>query len=641
MEKLKERKMYKKPKVRQKKSILVLAWIVPIVALLISFGMMKDYFDQRGQSITILVNDVQGLNVRKSHIEYRGVKIGKLNSIKPDPYNLEKFIISAQIYKEFNYFIKKGTQFYVVKSNIGIDKIENIGTVLTGNYIELIPPTTNSYYLSNLPKETTFQALDEKPKNKGMFLNLKSKNGTLNIGTKVVFNGVQIGEIVKKLLLKELIEYKIVIYKKYQYLLTNESYFYIQNPVELSFTQEKLDFKIAPFKDMFFGLITLINDKKLKSIDKNWLYESLSELYYKKEKGFNITLKSDVIGKDEKLYFKGIEIGKVTDIFIQDSQKYAKLFVKEQFKKYITINTKFYKQSAIKTDIGLDGINIDIPSIKEIVFGGISFDYEKGDQNLEGNIFNLYLSKDEIKQIALEKEFFDITIKLNDLDNIKTSSNIFLNNVPIGKVKEIYLDELTPTVIVSVENKYKKFFGSDSKIYVEGIQVSLSKVKNLSLEVLGDKFILIPSEKSGLKKEYYVTHKNPIDSIFKEGKRFIIKSSDAKDLSINTPIFYKYTKIGNIEKIDLNTRTDDIELHLFIEQKYMKYINEDTLFYQDKTLNAKFGLFDSKVEIGSMKTFFQGGINIGFMYDLDENTEIINKDKNGFFIFLKEDPFFD
>jgi hypothetical protein len=42
-----------------------------------------------------------------------------------------------------------------------------------------------------------------------------------------------------------------------------------------------------------------------------------------------------------------------------------------------------------------------------------------------------------------------------------------------------------------------------------------------------------------------------------------------------------------------------------------------------------------------MKTFFQGGINIGSLKDLDKDDKISNKDKNGFFIFLKEDPFFD
>lgn len=639
MEKLKETKMYKKPKVKQKKSILVLAWIIPIIALVISFGMMKDYFDQKGQTITLYSKDVKGLNIRKSHIEYRGVHIGDLKSIKPDPHNLDQFIIKAQVYKEYNYLVKKGSNFWIVESTIGVDKIENIGTVLTGNYIELIPPTTNSYYLSQLPIQKSFNVLETKPHESGEKINLKSDNGDIGVSTKIAYKGIKVGEVIAKDLESEQIDYTLLIYDKYKYLLDDTTRFYIQKPLEFNFSKEGLQVELAPFKEMMFGSIVLVQDEKLISTNSKILHPTKNKLFYMKEEGFEIDLIGDSIKENQKVFYKGVEIGYVDSIDFVDKTKVAKLFIKNKYKNYVTNNSKFYKQSSIDAEVSFEGVNVTVGSLDEIVFGGIVLEYFKGNSSFKKQ-YKLYNSKREIRNEEEQKEVFEITVNVEDLGNIRTTSKLYFKNVQIGSVKDIKLENDKPQIILLVKNKYKHLFGRNAKIYLEGIQLSLSKFKNISLEVLGDKFMLVPSYDDGFKSEFMIDGLNPIETKYLDGKRFIIKSSNAKDLNINTPILYKYVKIGNIERIELDTRSDDINLHVYIQKEYAKYIHEDTTFYLDKVIDAKFGIFNSKVEFGSLKTLLNGGINIDIIDEkTKEDTAIENKDKNGFYQLLRSNPF--
>ena len=147
-----------KPIIKRKKSTMILAWLAPIVAIIISYSMLENYFEQKGNIITIYTKDIKGLNVAKSHIQFRGLKIGKLLSMSIDKKDLKRFKITAQIYKEFNYFIREGSKFWIVSPNINLNKIENLGTILTGNYIEVSPPTKDIKKLKKLSLKKVFTA---------------------------------------------------------------------------------------------------------------------------------------------------------------------------------------------------------------------------------------------------------------------------------------------------------------------------------------------------------------------------------------------------------------------------------------------------------------------------------------------------
>ena len=710
--------MDKKPIIKRKKSTLVLVWLAPIVAIIISYGMLENYFNKKGNIITIYTQDIKGLDIAKSHIEFQGLKIGKLIAMSIDKTDIKKFKITAQIYKEYNYFIKKGSKFWIVSPNINLNKIENISNVLTGNYIEVLPPTRDIKELNKLEFKKVFIAQENKPKKDGKTIDLLCQNGDISEDTKVLYKGINVGEVINKQLLEnKKLSYSILIYKKYINLVNDKSLFYKIDPIDLEITPKKLSLKVASINNLLKSSISFINDPTIKDKNTKCLYKNkeelyfndtviiltlkenknISEIYYNNEQvakvikniydektntkklyvkfknkyfyllktnpkfhliknkidiedlnianllsgtkiimtnqfnkktpikdsyivkkydksslenGLKISFLSDSVAKDEKILYKNIEIGFIEKVYLDSDGKKAIGFIYKKYQNLINNSTKFYKLNDLDIDMSLDGINMSIGSFKQIYKGGISFVTKNKRDKTNNRKFSIYKSLINIKEEIKEDNSFDITINFEDGYNLKKSSNIFYKNIKIGEVQKIELSDNIQAVI-KIDNKYKKLFNKTSKIYMEGMKVSLNGIKNISSTIMGDKLHLVTNIKDkGFKTNYKIDSINPIETKYKDGLRVIVSHTNSKNISLNAPVYYKYFQIGSIENIELNTTTNNIDISVFIEKKYIKYIKNNTIFQYTDIVDIEFGLLKSKIKIGNFESLIKGGLSI-------------------------------
>jgi paraquat-inducible protein B len=714
------------PVVKKKKSLIIIAWLAPIVALVISFGMMQEYFDKQGNTITIYTDNIKNLDLRKSHIEYNGVDIGDLISIKPDSENLKRFEIKAQIYKEFNYLVKKGSQFWIVSNEISTDKIENIGTILTGDYIETLPPTFDIHELKSLENQKVFTALEQKPNQFGKVIELSTQNASVSNGAKVQYKGIDVGEVIdKRLTPNGDVDYKIVIFDKYQKLIKKHTYFYQEKPLNLKVSMSKLDLEVAPIRHILNGSISFINDEEIKNKRKEYLYENQDELYYddnsvllklkanknfdyvkyndeivakvidsnydmksnlkifkvkfkskynyilqsdpeflvvknewdikhinlkkiiqgdqlivrnniyKKTKlksnynikivdpigdkiGLEFTIAGDNIVADEKILYKNIEVGFVKDIDLEGGVKKAKVVIYKKYTDLIDDQTKFYRLKDLDAKVSMEGVKFSVGSFKQIFYGGISFIVSKNRGIFTKKEYKLYDSFDSIKEFETKDDYFYISVKMDDSYDLRKTSKLYYKNHAIGEVVGISLEK-NIDVKIKVENKYKYMFGMGSKIYLEGMKFSMEKVKNISSAILGDKLYLVPSMNKIFKKSFQLDSINPIDTKYKDGLRVKVIYSDSKNLSVGTPLYYKFIEIGKIEDVSLNHITKNVELLVFVENEYKSYIKNNSIFYKTKLVDIDLGLFGSKVDIGTIKSLLKGGISVTSPKEFESN----------------------
>jgi len=712
------------PNVKKKKSTIIIAILAPIVAIIISYGMLQEYINQKGNEIVIYINDIKGLDVSKSHLEFQGLKIGKLKSISIDENNLKRFKVTVQIYKEFNYFIKEGTKFWIVSPQVNLNRIENIGTVLTGNYIEVLPPTLDIGKLENLEYKYKFTALESRPKNKGKIVNLVSSNGKISNNSTIEYKGIKIGEILNKKILKSnKINYTILIYEKYINLINSKTLFYKVDPLDIKLSASELSINVPSISNILYSSINFINDDSIIDKNRSILYDSKSQIYLNnrviklKVKGHNnfdyiyykntkvatvmdnkFNLKTNIntiyvkfnfkyfyllktdpkffikknnidfsnlnlkkiidndkliivnnfnkktkikdiytvnkfdeninikgiileltdiknINKNEKILYKNIEIGFVKDIYLKNGTKKAKILIYNKYKNLINNSTIFYQIEDFNLDISLEGVEFSVGSFQQLYKGGISFITHNKGLKFTKKVFPIYKNIKLAKDIINKPNFFNITLNLKDAYNLKTTSNLYYKNVKIGTVRDIKLDD-NVKVSVKIDNKYKYLFTKKSTIYMEGTKISIENVQNLSSSILGDKLHLISIKDKSFKDTFIVNDINPIDTKYKNGLRIVLEHTNAKDISVSTPIFYNDYPIGKVESLSLNTKTDMIQAHIFIDPKYTKYIKEDTIFTKTIIIDMDLGLFSSTVKIGTVDNFMHGGI------------DIINKDSN-------------
>ena len=360
---------------------------------------------------------------------------------------------------------------------------------------------------------------------------------------------------------------------------------------------------------MLNSSISFVNDKNINNKDSKYIYKSKDEIY-KNLKLTKLIFVGDSISSGEKILYKNIEIGFVKEVYLENDIKKATAYIHKKYENLINNSTQFYKLKDMNFDISTKGIKVNIGSFKQIYNGGISFVTQNKLGKLDRKSFNIYKDLDYVKRANQKNNFFYATVHLKELYNLKDTSKLYYKNIEIGEVESIKLKE-DIQVRLKVHNRYKDLFHKNSIIYLEGMVVSLQKVKNISSSIFGDKLHLVAMGHSKIfKNEFDIDSINPIDTKYKDGLRVVLVHTNSKDISIDAPVYYNYFKIGNIESIDLNTVTNKIEITLFIEKVYQKYIQRDTIFKKTSVIDIDLGLMSSKIKIGTLESLSKGGIDV-------------------------------
>ncbi len=591
---------------KRKKSIVILAWIAPIVAIIISISMVYDYYTKAGNSITITLNNIEGLDLRQSHIQYNGLHIGDISSMSLDQNNINQFIIEANIYAQYNYLVKEGAIFYKVAPKLSINETSSLSNILKGNYIELIPPSTNIKELNKLKEKFIFKGYDTKPNTDGVVFELISNDGNFGISSAILFKGLQIGEVIHKKIDRYDIKYKVLIYEQYKYLISSTTKFYQINPLQINASIENIDIKIPSIKNMLsssIGFVTPSNDKNIKTSYR--LYKSKDLIIPNKDNKnyFTFKIKANGISTSDFVIYKGVIVGQIDTVKLEPSTNTVTGKIYAKYKYLINNSTVFYKPKALKTKLSTDGLKVEIPALKELALGGVTFITPEQKAKLTTNRFSFYENIDTL----YDSEKFTIKLTVEDNYNIKKTSKLYYKNIAIAKVKKITLDK-DITIIIEGDKKYKYLFGKNSKIYLKGTKISLDGVENLSSTVLGDNLYLIADKNNSFKNKFTLDSINPDKVHYEKGLRVQLKANDSKNITVGSPIYYKGFEVGEIYDANLVKEGKNIIFNLFIKEKYKNIVKTKSRFYKATTIDIDAGVFGAKIKLGSAKSMLKGGI---------------------------------
>jgi len=591
---------------KRKKSIVILAWIAPIVAIMISVGMVYDHYTKKGNSITITFDNIDGLDVRQSHIQFNGLHIGDIESMTLDKQNINRFIVKANIYAQYNYLIKEGSIFYKVAPKLSIDGASALSNILKGNYIEIIPPTKNVYKLKMIKDQFDFDGYNEKPKTSGVMFDITSSDGSFGVTSSILFKGLKIGEVIKKKIDNYNINYKVLIYEEYKYLISSTTKFYQINPFELNASLENINIKIPSIKNMLsssIGFVTPSYDEDIKTSyvlhkSKDTVnVDSINKEFY------TFKIKANDVSQTDFVIYKGVIVGHINNVELKTDINVVSGKIYSKYKYLINNSTYFYKPKAIKTNLSTEGLKIEIPALKEIALGGLTFITPNLKEKLTNKTFTFYEDVDTL----YESEKFKIILKVKDNYNIKITSRLYYKNISIAHVKKITLED---DIVIQIEGekKYQYLFGENSKIYLEGTKVSLEGIKNLSSSILGDNLYLIPDKNNSFKSQFTLDSINPDVTHYKKGLRIQLKAKESKNITVGSPIYYKGFEVGEIYDADLINEGETIVFNLFIKEKYANIVKRNSEFYKATIIDMDLGLFGAKIKMGSAKSMLKGGI---------------------------------
>ena len=152
----------------------------------------KEAANLSGTAITIKVADADGLKVG-TPIRFKGLDVGKVEGVDLSA-DLQSVLLKARITEVPERIARAGTQFWVVKPALGIVKTENLGTLVTGQYLEVQPAAKSP------GPQRDFVALPEKPEvlgpQEGLALVLSAaRRGSIKPGVPVTYREIPVGKV--------------------------------------------------------------------------------------------------------------------------------------------------------------------------------------------------------------------------------------------------------------------------------------------------------------------------------------------------------------------------------------------------------------------------------------------------------------
>lgn len=153
----------------------------------------RDSALQLGVPITLRLSDGDGLQPG-TQVRYKGLEVGRVEHLRLSD-DLQEVILEARITRSAEQIAREGSRFWVVKPELGLTRTANLGTLVSGQYLEVQPSAPGS------ARQTDFRVLPAAPnqlrEEKGLRVVLSApRRGSIKPGVQVSYREVPVGKVV-------------------------------------------------------------------------------------------------------------------------------------------------------------------------------------------------------------------------------------------------------------------------------------------------------------------------------------------------------------------------------------------------------------------------------------------------------------
>ncbi len=206
-----------------------------------------------------------------------------------------------------------------------------------------------------------------------------------------------------------------------------------------------------------------------------------------------------------------------------------------------------------------------------------------------------------------------IQISFDEASVIQTEkTKVRFRGVDIGVVKKVTLSFDRKDVIVHVrlEKGADDFAVAGSKFWIVTPKVSFQGLSGLDTLFSGPYIEAMPGPADAEIQTRFKGRSQPAEDAdtLESTSTYTLTTTSAESLNTGDAITYRGLNVGTIGKIALNKTAQTIEVQLLILNKYTRLIRTNTVFWNKVGIQAKLGLFGSKIKVNSVDSIMRGGI---------------------------------
>ena len=550
-------------------------------------------------------------------IIFKGIEIGKVIEVALHKDSLNS---KAFVYEEYKYLLTKNTKFFLEKPTISLEGIENLGNIIKGNYIGI------EYKKGDF--KNTFTAIDKKDINNvndNIRIELLSENlNSISEKSKVYYKNIQIGKVEKYALSSDLknVKISILIDEEYKDLVNDHNLFYDMSSKLVELKNLNLNINYSGVEPLLNGAIGLVGEKRKDSkVTKKEFklyssYKDVEKLKRVYNTGFieEVEFDNDFLLKtDMAILYKNQEIGFVKDISFDDKKSKVSLFIYNEFKKYITKNSRFYKKSSVNFKASLSGVLFEVDNFSSLIDGSIELD------NTSTKAFEkiqIFANEDK-----MNNSINSITIVFDDVEGLqKDFSQLTYKGVNVGKVTDVKLNDKEQVEVKAlIYDDFDSFAKEETIYYLKKPKITLQEITNVGATIMAVNIGVIKSLKQNHQTKFQGLDEQPSVDTSHFGTIFKIEDPTASSVNLDAPVYYKNVQIGKVNKIDLSSDGSKVIVDCLIYDKYKKLIRKNSQFYDISGFEMKFSIFSgSTVESNTFTSLLKGGLVVVTPYEYEE-----------------------
>lgn len=146
----------------------------------------------KGQMIELRADTADGLK-EGTVLRFKGLEVGRVEQVELSK-DLQSVQLKARLTRGADRIARQGTRFWVVGPQVGLSGVSNLSTIVSGQYIEVLPASKPSQ------EQTSFSLLGGEPNRlldaDGLRLTLSApRRGSLKAGVPVTYREVQVGKV--------------------------------------------------------------------------------------------------------------------------------------------------------------------------------------------------------------------------------------------------------------------------------------------------------------------------------------------------------------------------------------------------------------------------------------------------------------
>jgi paraquat-inducible protein B len=204
-----------------------------------------------------------------------------------------------------------------------------------------------------------------------------------------------------------------------------------------------------------------------------------------------------------------------------------------------------------------------------------------------------------------------ITIVFKSAEGIEAGKTLVkFKDVNIGQVTSVQLSEdySKVEVIAKIAKSAAGLMVEDAKFWVVQPRITLRGISDLGTLLSGNYIGFDAGNSNERQRRFSGLEVPPIMTGAQPGRQFVLKASELGSLGIGSPVYYRSLQAGHVVAFNLPADGNSVEVKVFVEAPYDKYVNAGTRFWNASGLDVSVGASGVQVHTQSLAALIAGGL---------------------------------